>query len=121
VAGNVIVLYRIVQDNPPRRVDMLSYQALGIVPDTDDPELLRISTGISLYNTLQQARNQMRRLPAARRGFIAELHLPANSPVTIERTGSQRGHHTLWGNADDILNYVVRVIPPDDSVTGDKE
>jgi len=97
---------------------MLSYLELGIAPDTDDPEIRRLSAGISLYNTPQQARNQMRRLPPARRGFIAELRIPPDAPVTIERTGSQRGHHTLWGSADGILGYVARLIPPDDRGTG---
>lgn len=98
---------------------MLSYRALGLVPDTDDPETLRLSTGISLFNTLQQARNQMFRLPQARRGFIAELHIPPDSPVVFERTGAQRGHHTLWGSPDDILSYVARVVLPEESGTGD--
>jgi hypothetical protein len=119
VAENVTILYRIVAHNPPTREDVLSYQELGIAPDTEDPEILRRSAGISLYNTLQQTRNQMRRLPPARRGFIAELHIPPDAPVTIERTGSQRGHHTLWGSADGILGYVARVIPPDAIGTGD--
>lgn len=98
---------------------MLSYQALGIAPETDNAEMLRLSTGISLYNTLQQTRNQIRRMPPERRGFIAELRIPPDAPVTIERTGAQRGHHTLWGSPDDILGYVVKVIPLDDAGTGD--
>lgn len=97
--AGIRVLYRIVQGNPPTRADMLSYQELGIAPDSDDPE--------------------MRRLPPARRVFIAELHIPPNAPMTLERTGSQPGHHALWGNADDILGYVVRLIPSHDSGTGE--
>lgn len=118
MVDDVTILYRIVQRNPPTQADMLSYQALGIVPDTDDLTVLRLASGISLYNTLQQAHNQMRRLPPGRRGFIAELHIPNDSPLVIERTGKQRGHHTLWGNPDDILKHVARVISPDDANTG---
>ena len=119
--GSYRVLYRIVANNPPNREDVSSYRELGIAPDTDDPEMHRLSAGISLFNTQQQARNQMRRLPPARRGFIAELHIPPDAPVTIERSGSQRGHHTLWGAADDTLNYVARILPPNDSGTGVEE
>src|SRR5699024_3392894 len=118
MSDNVTILYRIVQHNPPTREDMFSYQALGIAPVTDDSEVLRLAAGISLFSTLQQARNQIRRLPPARRGFIAELHVPDNALVTVERTGRQRGHHTLWGNPDDILRYVARVIALDDFGTG---
>lgn len=87
VADSVIVLYRIVQPNPPTQADMLSYQALGIAPETNDAEVLRLAAGISLYNTFQQAHNQMRRLPPGRRGLIAELHIPADAPFVVERTG----------------------------------
>lgn len=88
---------------------MLSYQALGIALTRNDPEALRLAAGISLYSTLQQARNQVARLPPERRGFVAELRIPEDAPVTIERTG-KRGHHTLWGSADVILDYVSWVM-----------
>jgi hypothetical protein len=119
VGDSDTILYRIVQHDPPTRTDMLSYQALGIAPETGDPEVLRLSAGISLFNTPQQARNQMRRMPPERRGFIAELRIPPDAPVAIERTGTQRGHRTLWGSPDDILGYVAWVILTDDAGTGD--
>lgn len=104
-------LYRIVRHNPPTRRDLLSYQALGIAPDANDPETLRRSAGISLYNTLQQARRSAAGPPWRGQGYIAELRIPDDAPVTIERTGTRRGHHTLWGNPDDILVYIHRVVP----------
>lgn len=119
MAENVAILYRIVQHDPPTRADMLSYRELGIAPVTDDPTMLRLSAGISVYNTLQQTRNQLRRMPPERRGFIAELRIPLEAPVAIERTGSQRGHPTLWGSPDDILGLVARVVLPDDAGTGE--
>lgn len=110
MAENVIILYRIVEHNPPTREDMLSYQALGIPLRVSAPETLRESRGISLYNTLQQARSQAVRLQRPEHRFIAELQIPGDAPVTIERTG-RRGHQTLWGSPDGILGYITRVGP----------
>jgi len=50
-------LYRIVLTDPPTVRDMMSYEALAIEPRPDNSEARRLMTGISLYNTLQQARN----------------------------------------------------------------
>lgn len=116
MVDNVTILYRIVAHNPPTREDLSSYRELGIALTRRDPEALRLASGISLYNTFQQARNQARRLPPERRGFIAEIRIPPDAPVAIERTTpSSRGHHTLWGSPDVILGYVARVIPHDET------
>lgn len=112
-------LYRIVLHNPPGLEDMLSHRARGIAPRQRDTETLRLMDGISLYNTLQQARNQAAGHPWQGQGFIAELRIPNDAPVQIERTTSSRGHYTLWGNPDDILGYVSRVLPIRDSHTGE--
>ena len=110
MADSVIILYRIVEHNPPTQDDMRSYQELGIPLRVNTPETLRESRGISLYNTLRQARNQAARLQRPEHRFIAELQIPDDAPVTIERTG-RRGHHTLWGSPDGILGYITRVAP----------
>lgn len=104
-------LYRIVLTDPPTVQDMMSYEALAIEPRTDDAETLRLVTGISLYNTLQQARNHAAGRPWQGNAFVAELRMPDEAPVTIERTTTSRGHHTLWGNPRAILEYVIRVWP----------
>jgi hypothetical protein len=75
--------------------------------------------GISLYNTIQQARNLAARTPNLGGGFIAEFRIPDDAPVTIERTGIQRGHHTLWGSPDVLLGYVSRVFPIEQADTGE--
>jgi hypothetical protein len=111
VAGNVTILYRIVEHDPPTWEDMLSYHDLGIPLRVITPEALRRSRGISLYNTLLQARKLGAGPPWHGSGFIAELRIPDNAPLTIERTGRQRGHYTLWGSPDDILGYITRVVP----------
>ena len=111
MTADVTILYRIVQNNPPTRSDMLSYQALGIPLRVTTPEALRRSRGISLYSTLQQARKLAAGPPWYGEGFIAEIHIPDDAPITIERTGRQRGHHTLWGAPDVILGFITRVMP----------
>lgn len=95
MADSIILLYRIVEHNPPTQDDMRSYHELGI----------------PLYSTLQQARKLGAGPPWYGAGFIAELRIPDEAPVTIERTGRQHEHHTLWGSPDVILGYTVRVVP----------
>lgn len=109
--GSIRVLYRIVSQNPPTREDVSSYQELGIPLRSATPEALRRSRGISLFNTLAQARKLGIGPPWHGSGFIAELQIPDDAHVTIERTGRQRGHYTLWGSPDDILGYITHVVP----------
>lgn len=104
------VLYRLVEHDPPTLDDMRSYHELGIPLRVRTAETVRQASGISLYNTEQQARNQAGRLQRPEHRFIAELQIPANAPVTIERTG-RRGHYTLWESPDVILGFVTRVVP----------
>ena len=42
-------------------------------------------------------------------GFIARLDIPDGAPVRVERTTLSEGHHTLWGPADLVLEYIVSV------------
>lgn len=100
--------YRIVLTDPPSLDDMRSYDARGIKPRRDDPETLRLIRGISVYNTEQQARNTATDFPWLGR-YIAELRIPHDAPVTIERTTSTRGHYTVWGDAHAILGLVAQV------------
>lgn len=113
MTDNVIVLYRIVEHNPPTQEDMRSYQSLGIPLRRDTPEARRRSTGISVFDSIDQARKIGVGPPWYGVGSIAELQIPHDAQVTIERTGRQRGHHTLWGSPDVILGYAVRVMAID--------
>lgn len=117
LTGDVLILYRIVEHNPPTQDDMRSYQELGISLRVNTPDALRRSSGISLFDTLQRARAFAAGPPWHGAGFIAELRIPAGAPVTVERTGRQRGHHTLWGAPDAILSYITRVV----SIRGEEE
>lgn len=109
--GDIRVLYRIVSHNPPTTDDMRSYHELGIPLRSTTPEAQRRARGISLYNTLAQARKLGIGPPWHGSGYIAELQIPDDAQVTIERTGRQRGHYTLWGSPDDILEYITHVVP----------
>jgi hypothetical protein len=94
------------------RDDFLSYVALGIPLMDDSPETRRLAEGISVNATLAQARNRARAVPSLRNlRFVAELLIPDDAPIKIERTGRARGHYTLWGDPDVLLGYVVAVYP----------
>lgn len=107
MADNVITLYRIVRTGSPTVDDMRSYADLGIPLRRDDPASRRRAGGISLFDSLEQARRQARGKPWLGNAFIATLEIPADR-FQIERTGG-RGHYTLWGAPHAILSHVRRV------------
>ncbi len=102
--------YRAVATNPPTRADILSHAVLGKPHDRGTPEARRMALGVSVNATLAQARGRARFLGL---GYVAEVAVSEGGPIAFERTGSARGHHTLWGDADALLAAVVRVIPVD--------
>lgn len=96
---------------PPTQDDMRCYQELGIPLRVNSPEARRRASCISLFDTLPHARTVAAGPPWYGTGFIAELRIPTGAPVTVERTGRHRGHHTPWGAPDVILSYTARVLP----------
>lgn len=102
------IFYRIVKTDPPTLDDFKSYRELGIPARTDDPEVLRMREGISVYATETQARNRSRAVPHLGR-YVAMLEIPDSAAITHRRTGDSRGHHTIWGDAADVLACVVFV------------
>jgi hypothetical protein len=88
----------------------LSDAARGIPPPVNDPVRAALHGGISVFSTEQQARNKARDYPFLG-AYIARLEIPAEAPIRVERTLSTRGHHTIWGDADQLLHYVVAVVP----------
>lgn len=100
------VFYRVVATNPPTRRDFLSHRDLGLpLRDPDDQELW---PGGSVQATEQQARKRSW-LPGFGR-YVAEPLIPDDRAIVSRRTGRQPGHHTLWGDPDDVLDCVVRTI-----------
>jgi hypothetical protein len=109
--GDVRTFYRIVATDPPTVTDLYSQKELGEPPrDPDDAEALRLWTGVSVYNTEQQARKKAVRLPFLG-SFIAELRIPDDGSVRFERTTGSTGHYTLWGDPAHMLLCVASVRP----------
>lgn len=100
-------VYRIIRHDPPTREDFLPPSLAGAVGErtrTIDP---RLFTGISTFRTARQAAAVARRYPGLG-SFIAEVRLPPG--VRSERTLRRRGHFTVWGDPDELLDGVQRVI-----------
>jgi hypothetical protein len=104
--------FRLMRSSDPLREDFLSYVALGVPLMDDSPETRRLAEGISVNATLAQARSRARAIPSLRNlHFVAELSIPDDADIRIERTGRARGHYTLWGDPDVLLRYVIAVFP----------
>jgi hypothetical protein len=69
-----------------------------------------MAEGVSVFATIRQARRNARSFPG-HGGYIAELAIPDDAPVTVEHTGRQPGHHTLWGEPNVLLRCVLTVVP----------
>ena len=97
VSGQVRVFYRIVRTDPPTDADFTSNAAKGKQPRRPDPEVLRLWGGISVYDTLRQARITAQTFPYLGR-HSAILHVPDDGSVQFEQTlEPAKGHYTLWG------------------------
>lgn len=101
--------WRIVRTNPPSVRDFLSNEAQGRIPRDNNPETLRLWSGISVYATRLQAQRTAMTYPFLG-GFLAELRISDTDPFRWEKTRG-RGHHTLWGEARLMLPRVVAVVP----------
>jgi hypothetical protein len=106
--------FRIVQTNPPTAWDFTSGAGRGFAPPNDDPDTLRLWEGVSVYDQRRYARYRANERPRLGR-FIAELRVPMDAPIRIERTGRSHGHYTVWGDAESLLGYVVDVRPADEN------
>ncbi len=108
------VFFRIVKTDPPRRRDFLSNQGKRGVPRPDLPRALRrLWDGLSVHETEEQSRRQAHENPWLG-AFVAELRIPDRTSAVVhwERTvPANEAHQTLWGDPDELLRYVVRVVP----------
>jgi hypothetical protein len=101
------VFFRLIARNPPTTEDFLSYAREGIdIPEGHDPAL---AEGISVQATLAQMRNKryVRRWCL----HIAELHLPENDQRFRWLKTGGRGHFTIWGAPEDLIECVVAIHP----------
>jgi hypothetical protein len=104
-----MIFHRIIRSNSPSPQDFTSAAARGFGLNLP-PDLQRLQTGVSVYRTLRQAAAKARHYPALG-SFVAIIEIPPESAVRFERTTQQRGHFTLWGDPEDLLNSVVAVVP----------
>jgi hypothetical protein len=104
-------VHRIVLTDPPTRDDFSSNAGKGRRPRSDEPEVLRLWDGLSVYATLAQARRKARGAPYLGR-YVATLRIPDRAPARLERTRGP-GHHTLWADPAAALGWVVAVVPVD--------
>lgn len=103
--------YRLVLTNPPTLADFRSDLAQGRPPPSQNPEAVRLVSGLSMYATLTQARNKATAYPRLGR-YIGALDLPIGGPIRYERTlPGSRGHHTIWGDPAELLACVTAVVP----------
>jgi hypothetical protein len=103
------ILYRIVKTNPPTDADFVSFGAQGR-PAPAGPELARLWWGVSVYDSERGARKTAQRRAHLGR-YVAQLEIPDDAPVRVERTGHGVGHHTVWAEPATLLAYVAEVSP----------
>jgi hypothetical protein len=101
--------YRIVKSNPPMLADFLSQRSLGRPLRRDTPEMRRSWEGVSVYDTLEAARETALRYPRIGE-FIAEVQIPDNGPVGFEQTLADPHHYHMHGEPSDMLAMVFRVV-----------
>src|SRR3954470_2459120 len=99
--------YRLIRSDRPTLDDFLSNKAKGIPMARPDAEVALLWDGISVYATETQARNQARAKPWLG-AYIAELIISDDDPITVRRSGTGRGHHTLWGQPAELAARVRR-------------
>jgi hypothetical protein len=109
------VVYRVVGTNPPTVNDFKSHMALGRVRPSTNPMKQHLFEGVSVLDSLKAARDYRRqnRLPGQ---FIAELTIPDDAPLRLEKTGLWPHHYDIYdadGNESDpseILRCVTNVV-----------
>ena len=102
--------YRIIRGPYLGREQFLSDREAGI-PRPDNPELVTRWKRFSVFATEAQARRMIRKRPNLG-DHLAELRIRPDANVRVERTGrNSPGHHTVYGDADELLLLVQRVIP----------
>src|SRR5437764_1395720 len=89
------VFYRIVPTDSPTLTDFLSHAARGLPPPSQSPEVVRLWSGISVFDSLDLSRGNAAIFPRLGR-FIATLVIPLDSAILYEKTRGA-GHYTLWG------------------------
>lgn len=101
--------FYLVKTNPPTRDEFRSYFDEVKVPPNASPHEIDVLKGVSMWETEIQARALQRRM-RERRAYVAEVAIPEG--VRVSRQGRSEGHHNVYASADELLGWVVGVIPP---------
>jgi len=109
--GTAVRLYYLVRNDPPLTDEFLSRAARGL-PVSGDPVAERWAMGVSMNATPDQVRATAARFARTRWRFIAALDLPTDGQrIQIQRTSGSLGHFTIWGDPDELQQYMVAVSP----------
>lgn len=109
-----ILVYRIVRAVPDLSESFKSNQELGKPLRQATPEQVYriVWSGISVFETVEQARSLARRIPQLG-DAIACVRLEPGRGFSTASWGS-RGHLSAWGDRDAFVNAVVEVLAVDD-------
>lgn len=110
--GGALTVFRITTIDlyEPELVDSFrSNYELEREPRRRERESTPIHMGVSVYLSLEQARDTARRWPRLG-AFVARLELLPPSAASFALT-SFPGHLTVWGRAADLVGAVVSIVP----------
>jgi hypothetical protein len=102
----VITLYHVVKSPRPTEDDFKSQKDRGI--PLRDPRFRREYEGVSCCDTAATAK-QLAETFKLLGQYIAQIDIPDASALTYEPT-LWPGHWTIWGDGQEMLRYVVRVL-----------
>ena len=106
--GPHLLLYRIVETDPPTEFDFTSQQARGRPLRFRTAKGLRLWSGLSVYRSRADAESLAAESPQLGR-FIAELRVPLDGSIRMELDNGRHGHCTIWGPPEILRKLVVRV------------
>ena len=111
---DVTTFYRIIKADRPTLWDFQSAQERRQQFQRPlDPETLRISFGISVYDSLEAARANARLRPHLGNHTVP-LDIVDGGTIRAEQTTRKRHHYTLFGPAEELLRLAGSPIPVED-------
>jgi hypothetical protein len=100
--------FRLVRSDPPTRGDFLSLLELGRGRPGASSGEIHLLRGVSMFEREDQAR-ALALERSTRFEHVAEILVP--DVVRVDRQGRRAGHVNVYAPADDLLKWVVRVVP----------
>jgi hypothetical protein len=106
--GAPLRLYRIVKSNPPTTADFLARMMLGFLPRRIEMERPEVWSGLSMYDTPEQARATANDFPALGT-YVATVSIDTRNRRIVAHQTLKPGHYTVWGAPEVILAAVDTV------------